>query len=210
MIDEVWLPVKNYEGLYEVSSFGRVRGLDRVYYRNGYPVRVKGCIRKQQDKVLETHSGNQTYKILTIYKNNISKTFSVHILVADAFLPIEDPNKKQIRHLDGNGSNNVLSNLKRATQSENEADKLIHKTQYEANKTHCPRGHKLEKPNLKTNNIKNHRNCLTCKRVLDFAKTYPNCDFELLLKISYENVLSGKRMSKKQYFAITGLERIYG
>lgn len=45
---EIWKPVIGYEGLYEVSSFGRVRSLDRtvndslgrVYVRKGIILRL--------------------------------------------------------------------------------------------------------------------------------------------------------------------------
>lgn len=51
---EVWRDIQGYEGLYQVSSFGRVRGLDRVIEcKNGSKKAIKGQVLKQK----ENHSG---------------------------------------------------------------------------------------------------------------------------------------------------------
>ena len=95
MENEIWLPVKGFEGLYEVSSFGRVRSLN--YNHTG------------QTKVLSTGE-SKGYLFVILYKNGKRKHYSVHRLVASAFLPnwFDDP---EVNHRDENPKNNHISNL---------------------------------------------------------------------------------------------------
>lgn len=109
---EIWKPVKNYEGIYEISSYGNLRSVDRqCIYKNGSIKLLKGKPKKLQyiqDK----------YVITTLSKDNTLKTFAVHLLVAEAFLP-RVLNKTQINHIDGNKHNNHIENLEWVTPSEN-------------------------------------------------------------------------------------------
>lgn len=78
---EIWRPVKNYEGLYEVSNFGRVRSCGRMIFKsNGVVQNRNSKIRKQ----VPTRTG---YLQVNLSKNNIQKMVTVHKLVAQAFLP---------------------------------------------------------------------------------------------------------------------------
>ena len=98
---EVWRPVKGYEGLYEVSSFGRVRSLDRVEVWRGTTRPRKGRI-----KVI---SYTSIYPKITLY-NGKSKTFSIHRLVAEAFIPNPD-NLPQVNHRNEVKTSNYPDNL---------------------------------------------------------------------------------------------------
>lgn len=77
MIKEIWLPVKNFEGVYEVSSLGRVRSIEH-YDRKG---------RRRSGKVLKPQIA---CGYLQVYFNigGKQKWFKVHTLVAEAFLPV--------------------------------------------------------------------------------------------------------------------------
>lgn len=100
--DEIWKDVLNYENTYEISSLGRVRNKKRELILNP-PITPKGYIR------------------ISLFKDGKSKNHMVHRLVAEAF--IENPkNKPTVNHIDGNKTNNKISNLEWATHSEN----LIH------------------------------------------------------------------------------------
>lgn len=112
MAIEEWKDVLGFEGMYEISSYGRVRSLSRmvpsVMSKTGFR-RMNGRIKK-----LGNHSAG--YKCITIGK---SQTFLVHRLVARAFHANPD-NKPFVNHKDGNKANNQLENLEWSTRQENE------------------------------------------------------------------------------------------
>ena len=101
---EVWKPVVGYEGLYEVSSYGRVRSLN---YRNTNKITV-----------LSSGIDKKGYKHINLSKDGKVKTYKLHRLVAQAFLP--NPNNLPvINHIDENPSNNCVENLEWCTYSYN-------------------------------------------------------------------------------------------
>lgn len=96
MIEEIWKPIKGFEGAYEVSTLGRVKSLKRkeakilcACCRNGY---------------LSVHLEDKYY--------------AIHRLVGLAFVPNPE-NKPEIDHIDGNRSNNEVGNLRWCTHREN-------------------------------------------------------------------------------------------
>lgn len=98
---KTWKAIPGYEGLYEVSNAGNVRSLFRY---------------KKTLKPLTNLAG---YKHVFLCKNKKSHIMLIHRLVAMAF--IDNPqNKPCVNHLDGNKSNNHVTNLEWATYSENE------------------------------------------------------------------------------------------
>lgn len=108
-----WLPILNYEGLYEVSETGQVRSVDKVLKVTKQSDRLfKGRILKQ------TLNPHVTYPVVSLWKNNEVKTHYVHRLVAQAFIP-NPLNKSEVNHLDGNRTNNHISNLEWVTSTEN-------------------------------------------------------------------------------------------
>lgn len=107
LIKEEWRDVIGYEGLYQVSSFGRVRGVDRITPKGH---KWKGKILSPKD-----HNG---YKSVTLSKNGRKKFYFVHRLVADAFIP-NKLNYPIINHKDENPSNNCPDNLEWCTYKYN-------------------------------------------------------------------------------------------
>ena len=87
-MDEIWKPVKGFEGLYEVSNCGRVRSRYKLL--------------KEQNK-----SGYQT---VYLYKNKIRYGHKVHRLVAEAFLNNFN-NYPCVNHKDEDKLNNHVENL---------------------------------------------------------------------------------------------------
>jgi hypothetical protein len=70
-------------------------------------------------KVMKQQNHRKGYKVVTLVDKDFKKTLKVHRLVAMAYL--KNPlNKEQVNHKDGNKTNNHLSNLEWATQSENQ------------------------------------------------------------------------------------------
>lgn len=113
---EVWKPIKGYEGLYEVSNLGRVRSLDRVGFQRHWQGGQSRYLHK--GKVLKPCKRPNGYMCISLKKDGVLKTHSIHRLVALHFIPrIEG--KNCINHLDANPKNNNVSNLEWCTQSEN-------------------------------------------------------------------------------------------
>lgn len=99
-IKEIWKSIKGYEEQYAISNFGRVRGLSR---KDSMGRNIKSSIIKPQ-------RNKKGYLQVSLCKNGTCKTFTVHRLVADAFIP--NPNAcPQVNHIDENKENNYASNL---------------------------------------------------------------------------------------------------
>ena len=110
--EEEWKSVVGFEGLYEVSSYGRIRSIDRVIMRsNNTILTLKGSILPQYE-----YYGNSTISRLKVNlsKNGNKYSRSVHRLVATAFIPNPD-NLPQVNHKDENPKNNNVSNLEWCT-----------------------------------------------------------------------------------------------
>jgi len=148
---EEWRPVVGYEGLYEVSSIGRVRSLDRT---TSHGHRLTGFMRK-----LPVQLGRRSVKLS---KGHGPRKISVHVLVAEAFHGPR-PDGQEVRHLDGDSLNNCVDNLAWGTGSENTLDQVRHGRHHLARKTHCKNGHPLKPPNLVTSPTRiGQRLCRSC------------------------------------------------
>lgn len=112
MTEEEWRPIKGYEGLYEVSSFGRVRSLDR-YVKTGY-----GSYRLHKGKVLSPGKDKDGYLSVHLFCNGKVHKRLVHRLVAQAFIPNPD-NLPMINHKDEDKTNNSVDNLEWCTAKYN-------------------------------------------------------------------------------------------
>jgi hypothetical protein len=93
--EEIWKPIKGYEGLYEVSSIGRVRCLN---YRNRGEIHIKA-------------SSGLRYCQVCLTKDGKMRCFYVHRLVAEAYLPEPKEGETQVNHKNGDKRDNRISNL---------------------------------------------------------------------------------------------------
>ena len=113
-MEEVWKPIKGYEGLYEVSNTGKVRSLDRQIE---YTFCGKKHLRTIRGTVLKPKS-NPEYHSVSLCKNGVTRTELVHRIVASAFIP--NPNGlSEVNHIDENKANNSVENLEWCTRIEN-------------------------------------------------------------------------------------------
>ena len=106
--EEKWFDVKGYEGLYQVSNFGRVKSCQRKVNRLGHLKTINERILKN---VLDRSTG---YYCVGISKNGKGKKIAVHRLVAEAFLP-NPTNLPFINHKDEIRTNNNVENLEWCT-----------------------------------------------------------------------------------------------
>lgn len=100
---EVWKDIPGYEGLYQASTYGRIRSLPRAT--------THGKIRK-----LSKHKSG--YLVFSAWKQGKPKYISVHRAVAEAFIP--NPNGyQQVNHKDEIKTNNQVNNLEWCTPKYN-------------------------------------------------------------------------------------------
>lgn len=154
---EEWRDIVGYEGLYQVSNFGRVRSINRIItYPSGRTCRWQG-------KLLAP--GKTGDRLTVALGNGTQKTFYVHDLVLKAFTGPR-PEGAECCHNDGHGTNDVHTNLRWDTRSENTYDRVRHGTHHAKNRETCPLNHLLQMPNLVVAKWENkrHRVCLACNR----------------------------------------------
>jgi hypothetical protein len=128
---EIWKPIKNYEGLYEISNLGRVKSLDRFIKHNLSDKFIKG-------KILKPWDNSHGYLQVKLFKNGFAKMPKVHRLVADAFLYKLDY-QDQVNHKNSIRSDNRLENLEWVSNRENCSHKTIDNN---INKLPCVTYHK--------------------------------------------------------------------
>ena len=107
-----WRAVVGFEGYFEVSDSGLFRSVERIVANKNGKTRI------MKPKILTGYPDPKGYlKVRTsIDKEKI--TFKIHREVAKAFIHNPD-NKEQVDHIDGNKSNNAVSNLRWVTNREN-------------------------------------------------------------------------------------------
>jgi|CXWL01.1.fsa_nt_gi hypothetical protein len=106
---ERWLPVVGYEGIYSVSSFGRIR-------------RDKPSQGARVGAIISQHRDGDRYPTVKLSNLPRYKTHYVHILVAGSFL-VRGSLKSEVNHKNGDKADNRLDNLEYCTRSEN----IIHR-----------------------------------------------------------------------------------
>lgn len=98
-MEEIWKDIEGYEGLYQVSNFGRVK-------------------RVTTGRILKSGKDKDGYLKVILCKNNIKSTKTIHRLVAQAFIPNPE-NKLEVNHIDEDKANNNVNNLEWSTRKEN-------------------------------------------------------------------------------------------
>jgi hypothetical protein len=111
--------IKGYEGMYEISNYGRVKSLARtIIYSNG-------AVHKVDEKIKNARKNPDGYRRASLSKGSIKENYSIHRLVAEHFIP--NPNNlEQVNHITGDKERNEAWNLEWCTESDNM--KHAHKT----------------------------------------------------------------------------------
>ena len=110
---EIWKDISGYEGLYQVSNLGRVKGLARI-------IPVGNQMRNIPEKLKKLNMPHDSYCTVNLCNfEHVERQESVHRLVAAAFVPNDDVTKTQVNHIDGNKHNNRADNLEWVTPREN-------------------------------------------------------------------------------------------
>ena len=108
MNTEIWKPVVGHEGQYEVSSFGRVRSLERQTY---VPNRWGSfSLRTTKSRVLRVQDNGKGYSVVHLCTGGLRTSKLAHRLVAEAFIP-NPSNYGCVNHIDGDKTNNTRDNL---------------------------------------------------------------------------------------------------
>lgn len=119
-MQEIWKPITNYEGLYEVSNLGRVKSLARTYLgKGGAKNKARPCIKPLRERILKPiHNKRIGYFSVQLCRDGIVSRFYIHRLVATEF--VANPNGlPEVNHLDSCRKNNHHTNLEWVDRSGN-------------------------------------------------------------------------------------------
>lgn len=105
--DELWKPIINYKGLYEISNYGKIKSFRREGTSGGF--------------LVPSFGGSGYYLSIYLSKNGKRKLFMVHKLVLEIFVG-PCPYGMEGCHNDGNAINNFVGNLRWDTHSNNMQD----------------------------------------------------------------------------------------
>lgn len=154
---EIWAPIADLQGWYEVSTCGGVRSVDRVIHqRNGATRHFPGHV---LSPLVDPDDGHLT---VALWQSGTSRRRPVHKLVLETFVGSCPPGMEGC-HNDGAPAHNCVANLRWGTRSGNAYDRVLHGTDRNARKLTCPLEHLLALPNLPLSKLP-HRECLACKR----------------------------------------------
>lgn len=98
-MNELWVDIDGYKGLYKVSNLGRIKSII-------------------SDKILKNIKTGNGYLKVSLYSNDRTEQKSIHRLVCENFLE-PDIDRKYVNHIDGDKLNNNITNLEWCTSKEN-------------------------------------------------------------------------------------------
>jgi hypothetical protein len=179
-LTEQWKPIPGFEGVYEVSDLGNVRSLART---NAQGKRYKG-------KLLRVATVPRTkVRQVVLFKDGVRHSSTVHKLVLTTFVG-PAPEGQEVVHLDGDSSNNALTNLKWGFRTETAQSLVRRGTHVHTRKERCPRGHLLEEGNLTAfSKSKGWRSCLACSKAHKSVRDYQSVEFKRVSDLIYKDLM---------------------
>jgi hypothetical protein len=109
---ETWKSPPGYQGLYEISTYGRIKSKSKtIYQSNGHPMTFPS-------KILKPELRANGYLYVMLCKNGKRKTYKISRLVAQTFIP-NPVHLPIVNHKDENKLNNCVDNLEWCTQKYN-------------------------------------------------------------------------------------------
>ena len=117
---EIWKDIPGYEGLYQASTLGNIRSLDKIVPKWNKPYK-----RKVKGKILKKNLINGGYLAISLHKNKEQKSYKISRLIAKTFIPNPN-NKPEVNHINSIRTDDRVSNLEWCTRSEN----MLHSYKY--------------------------------------------------------------------------------
>lgn len=118
MSSEIWEDIPGYQGLYQVSTLGRILRMPKEQIRVSKFGKEYTQLVPKHPVLMNPAYDFDGYLQISLTKDSETKSYQVHRLVAMTFIPNPE-NKSQVNHIDGVKDNNKVSNLQWVTQSEN-------------------------------------------------------------------------------------------
>lgn len=158
---EHWRPVVGYEGFYEVSDHGQVRGIPRTVGA------ANGKTKQLRTRVLQGYATKSGHRYVDLYRGRERTKVAIHRLVLKSFVG-PAPEGHEGCHRNDDPADNRLGNLYWGTRTDNLHDAVRNGKHAYASRDHCSRGHKYtpESTYIRRNGS---RACRPCQRAKNAA-----------------------------------------
>lgn len=103
--EEIWKPIKGYEGLYEASTWGRIKDVKKNY-------------------VSKVDFSSDRHKIIVLTRGFETNSYSIHRLIAETFIPNPE-GLPIVNHIDGIKCHNNVENLEWVNHQQNSEHALM-------------------------------------------------------------------------------------